>query len=322
LCRGGAARRWRLPPPSLRSRFSSAYARCWVSSVCCDAGFCPWCSWASPCSWAVVAALGSRGATTGRFRTRVPRTSPTRTPPAAGRHQHRVGVSRGARLATLVVVCIVAANWLERVVAVYRRGLTDGDSMMYHLVFAARYVQSGSTTATDPVGPDAWLAFYPANVELMQAASILPFGTDVVIPLMNLGWLALALLASWCIGAEVGLTQPPRNCEELAVALGVSRYEVVVVQRSLFTFSHPGVDPVPTWHIDCLRRSGRAELVMENRAGAVFTLGRTAPIRAESARGPAPLTRTSRAASSLPDQTTYFSRRHGGQRPSPSSAAG
>lgn len=111
---------------------------------------------------------------------------------------------RRARHAAIVVVAVVAAGWIERVVAVYRSGHTDGDSLMYHLPFAARFVQSGWTTAADPVGPDAWVAFYPANVELVQATMILPFRSDVLVPLGNLGWLALALGAAWCIGARAG----------------------------------------------------------------------------------------------------------------------
>jgi len=112
--------------------------------------------------------------------------------------------SRVANAAALLAVVAVSASWVERVVAVYRRGMTDGDSLMYHLPFAARFVQTGWTTGTDAIGPDAWVAFYPANVELIEASLILPFGSDVLVPLMNLGWLALALAAAWSIGAVVG----------------------------------------------------------------------------------------------------------------------
>jgi hypothetical protein len=112
--------------------------------------------------------------------------------------------ARWARFVALGVAALVAAGWVERVAAVYRRGMTDGDSLMYHLPFAARFVQSGWTTGAEPVGPDAWVAFYPANVEVLQASVILPFGSDVLVPLMNLGWLALALAAAWSIGAAAG----------------------------------------------------------------------------------------------------------------------
>jgi hypothetical protein len=101
-------------------------------------------------------------------------------------------------------VVMVAASWVERVIAVYRRGATDGDSLTYHLPFAARFVQTGWTTGTEPVGPDAWVAFYPANVELVEGWLTLPFGGDAAVPLMNLAWLALALGAAWAIGAATG----------------------------------------------------------------------------------------------------------------------
>ncbi len=120
-------------------------------------------------------------------------------PPAPHAYEARwVGV------AGLVAAAVVLASWLERAVAVYRRGTTDGDSMMYHVPFAARFVQSGWTTSTEAIGPDAWVAFYPANAELIDAAFILPFGAAVLGPLANLGWLALALGSAWCIGATAG----------------------------------------------------------------------------------------------------------------------
>jgi hypothetical protein len=108
---------------------------------------------------------------------------------------------------------------------------------MYHLVFAARFVQSGWTTGTDTVGPDAWVAFYPANAELIQAALILPFGTDVLVPFVNLGWLAMALAASWCIGAEVehgplGLVMGALVASVpvmVATQAGTARVDIVIV---------------------------------------------------------------------------------------------
>lgn len=121
--------------------------------------------------------------------------------PIAGPHRNESRLTRWAAWAALAVL---AATWLDRVVAVYRRGMTDGDSFMYHLPFAARFVQHGWTTGTDPVGSDAWVAFYPANVELLQAATMLPFRSDVLVPLTNLAWLALAVLAARAIGAVTG----------------------------------------------------------------------------------------------------------------------
>ena len=47
--------------------------------------------------------------------------------------------------------------------------------------------------------------FYPANSELLHAAGMVIIGRDVLSPLLNLGWSALALLASWCLGRPWGV---------------------------------------------------------------------------------------------------------------------
>jgi hypothetical protein len=80
------------------------------------------------------------------------------------------------------------------------RGIYGGDSLWYHLPFAAEFARTGSITAlhfTDPLYLD-W--FYPQNSELVHATGITLFGNDFLSPLINLGWLGLALLAAWCIG--------------------------------------------------------------------------------------------------------------------------
>jgi hypothetical protein len=46
--------------------------------------------------------------------------------------------------------------------------------------------------------------FYPATSELLHALGIVFVGSDVLSPLLNLFWLALALLAAWCIGRPFG----------------------------------------------------------------------------------------------------------------------
>ena len=132
-----------------------------------------------------------------------------------------------SRLAAVATVAVLAASWLARVAAVYRRGSSDGDSLMYHLPFAARFVQTGWTTGTDPIGPDAWVAFYPATVELLQATLMLPWRSDALVPLMNLGWLALALLAGWCLGATVG-----RPSLGLVMAAPVAALPVMIVTQA------------------------------------------------------------------------------------------
>jgi hypothetical protein len=140
-------------------------------------------------------------------------------------------------------VVMVAASWVERVVAVYRRGTTDGDSLTYHLPFAARFVQTGWTTGTEAIGPDAWVAFYPANVELVEAWLMLPFGGDAAVPLMNLAWLALALGAAWAIGATTGRASVGTALAGVVLALpllaatqgGTARVDVATIALVLST---------------------------------------------------------------------------------------
>jgi hypothetical protein len=67
--------------------------------------------------------------------------------------------------------------------------------------FSAAIAQEHSTAPlhfTDPLRLAAW--FYPASTELINGASIVLFKSDWLSPLINLFWLAIALLAAWCVG--------------------------------------------------------------------------------------------------------------------------
>lgn len=132
---------------------------------------------------------------------------PDRLVPRAGTVPRLVPTDRwgwSIRVALTAGLVVAASQWLAHVVAVYRYGSSDGDSMMYHLPFATRFVQSGWVTEVPNIGPDPWVAFYPANIELIQATAMLPFSHQALVPLLNLGWLALGLLAGWCLGARAG----------------------------------------------------------------------------------------------------------------------
>jgi hypothetical protein len=76
-----------------------------------------------------------------------------------------------------------------------------GDTTWYHMPFAARMAQEHSTVHllyTDPLRLAAW--FYPQSSELVHATGIVLFKSDWLSPLINLVWLAIALLAAWCVG--------------------------------------------------------------------------------------------------------------------------
>jgi 4-amino-4-deoxy-L-arabinose transferase-like glycosyltransferase len=67
--------------------------------------------------------------------------------------------------------------------------------------FAARFAQEHSIVHlhfTDPLRLAAW--FYPQSSELIHATGIVLFKSDWLSPLINLFWLAIALLAAFCVG--------------------------------------------------------------------------------------------------------------------------
>ena len=79
------------------------------------------------------------------------------------------------------------------------------DTLWYHGPFAARIADTGSVWGmhfTDPLYLN-W--FYPENSELLHGAGIVLFGRDIFSPLVNFGWLGVALLAAWCIGRPYGV---------------------------------------------------------------------------------------------------------------------
>jgi hypothetical protein len=79
-------------------------------------------------------------------------------------------------------------------------GMTGFDSTWYHGPFAAGFFQSGNTIELHFIAPQFLAWFYPANGEIFHAVGMLAFGRDVLSPLLNIGWFAGCLLASWCIG--------------------------------------------------------------------------------------------------------------------------
>jgi len=101
-------------------------------------------------------------------------------------------------------VAVVVGQWATRVAASYDRGITSADSLGYHLPWAARFVQTGDVWPVHYALQGLPTNFDPANAQVLTAITMLPFGNDVLAPLLNLGWLALALLAAWCAGQRWG----------------------------------------------------------------------------------------------------------------------
>ncbi|HYL52900.1 MAG TPA: hypothetical protein VEZ15_13080 [Acidimicrobiia bacterium] len=111
-----------------------------------------------------------------------------------------------SRFAAIGAVAIVGAEWSMRTADSLQRGMvTTADTLWYHLPFAARFVQTGWTSRLHFVDGGSYTAFFPASSELIHALGMMFLGNDTLSPLLNIGWLALALLAAWCIGRPYGV---------------------------------------------------------------------------------------------------------------------
>ena len=101
----------------------------------------------------------------------------------------------------LAVASFAVAEWTFPSQLSLDQGMFGGDTTWYHMPFAAGIAQEHSTVHlhfTDPLRLAVW--FYPQSTELIQGASIVLFKSDWLAPLQNLFWLAIALLAAWCVG--------------------------------------------------------------------------------------------------------------------------
>lgn len=120
-------------------------------------------------------------------------------------------------LAGAAIAALAMARWLIPTQAFLDQGMWAFDTMHYHLPLAARFAQAGSLTSLHFLDPVNLAWFFPANSELLHTAGILVFDRDIVSPLINLGWLALAMLAAWCIGRPYGVA--PLSLAAAAIVL-------------------------------------------------------------------------------------------------------
>ncbi len=112
---------------------------------------------------------------------------------------------RWSRLVAVGLTAVLAAEWAPRTIDALHRGMSNIDTLWYHLPVAARFVQDGGITALHYLDGDAVTVFYPANSSLLHGLGMLAFGEDVLSPVLNLAWLALALAAAWCLGRPFGV---------------------------------------------------------------------------------------------------------------------
>jgi hypothetical protein len=122
------------------------------------------------------------------------------------------------RFAALLGVAVVGAQWASHTASAWRTGMLEGDTLWYHASFAARLVQEGRLDILPAVGPEAQ-SFFPINTQLLHALVILPFDRDLLAPALNLLFLAIGLMAAWCLGRSRGLG--PLCLLSAAVVLGL-----------------------------------------------------------------------------------------------------
>ena len=112
---------------------------------------------------------------------------------------------REQRIGALCAVAIVAGEWGAGTINAFRTGMVNVDTLWYHMPIAAGFAQSGSVVALHNINNDNVVEFYPATAELLHAVGIVLMGSDVVSPILNVGWLALTLYAGWCLGSRFGV---------------------------------------------------------------------------------------------------------------------
>jgi hypothetical protein len=121
------------------------------------------------------------------------------TPHTAPEGRLAVSIAIGAALLT-------AIHWAGPVLQSLDVGIYRQDSLWYHMPFAAWFAQTGSVGGllfTDPLKLAVW--YYPLNSELLHAIGMVALGNDLLSPVLNFGWMGLALLAAWCVGRPFGL---------------------------------------------------------------------------------------------------------------------
>lgn len=109
-----------------------------------------------------------------------------------------------SRLAALAVITIVFAHWGIGVSWSLDAGITNFDSVWYHLPFSAEIAQSGSILPLTHIETVFLNWFYPQGSELLHALGMVLTDRDLPSLALNLGWLGLAFLAAWCIGRPFG----------------------------------------------------------------------------------------------------------------------
>jgi hypothetical protein len=110
-----------------------------------------------------------------------------------------------ATVIALLGAAAVLAEWGALSIQSYNVGIRGFDSLWYHLPWAASFAQTGNVVSLRFTDVEYLTPFYPATAEMLHGLGIVLLGRDTLSPGFNLVWLALALLAAYCIGRPRGV---------------------------------------------------------------------------------------------------------------------
>jgi hypothetical protein len=108
------------------------------------------------------------------------------------------------RLLAIGASAAVFAQWTAVTAMAFHGGMTQPDTLWYHGPFTARFLQERTLGDLERVGYSA-ARYFPLDNELLHALVAMPFrSSDLVSPVVNLGFLAMAIVAAAAVGQTVG----------------------------------------------------------------------------------------------------------------------
>ena len=125
--------------------------------------------------------------------------------PGAGIELPSPLVSPIAMAVAVAAALLVAAHWAMPTQTGLDIGMYLPNTTWQNAPFAARFVQDhqvGALHFTEVLNLTVW--FYPQNSELLHSVGVLFLGNDFLSPLLNIGWMALCLLAAWAFARAYG----------------------------------------------------------------------------------------------------------------------
>jgi hypothetical protein len=126
-------------------------------------------------------------------------------PPRRGIELPSPLVSPIAMAVAVAAALLVAAHWAMPTQTGLDIGMYLPNTTWQNAPFAARFVQDhqvGALHFTEVLNLTVW--FYPQNSELLHSVGVLFLGNDFLSPLLNIGWMALCLLAAWVFARAYG----------------------------------------------------------------------------------------------------------------------